>query len=150
MAVSYHLQDSDGEAPEKKQKTDNDATPTTAAATTAPPVVADATAPTTTTAAPTAAAPMVPLPPISQLLATTTTTTTTTTSSSAPDVYEEHLTCGICQSLLHKCVSLVPCMHSFCACCIGEWGMRSRQCPQCRQNIKVCLSYQHVLLVVGC
>lgn len=53
-----------------------------------------------------------------------------TTEKEADTDLEEHLICGICQSLFHKCISLIPCMHNFCAYCIGEWSERSNQCPQ--------------------
>ncbi|XP_051888509.1 E3 ubiquitin-protein ligase CHFR isoform X1 [Pristis pectinata] len=49
-----------------------------------------------------------------------------------PDKMEETLTCIICQDLLHDCVSLQPCMHSFCAACYSGWMERSSLCPTCR------------------
>uniref|UniRef100_A0A2I3H819 E3 ubiquitin-protein ligase CHFR n=1 Tax=Nomascus leucogenys TaxID=61853 RepID=A0A2I3H819_NOMLE len=38
-----------------------------------------------------------------------------TAAAGKPDKMEETLTCIICQDLLHDCVSLQPCMHTFCA-----------------------------------
>lgn len=49
-----------------------------------------------------------------------------------PDRMEEQLTCCICQDLLHDCVSLQPCMHTFCAACYSGWMERSSLCPTCR------------------
>ncbi|XP_041078871.1 E3 ubiquitin-protein ligase CHFR-like isoform X2 [Polyodon spathula] len=48
------------------------------------------------------------------------------------DKMEESLTCIICQDLLHDCVSLQPCMHTFCAACYSDWMERSSFCPTCR------------------
>nr|XP_054755367.1 E3 ubiquitin-protein ligase CHFR-like [Lytechinus pictus] len=42
----------------------------------------------------------------------------------------ETLICSICQDILHKCISLQPCMHSFCAACISGWMKHSKRCPQ--------------------
>ena len=50
--------------------------------------------------------------------------------ASGEALIEEHLVCGICQSLFHKCVSIIPCLHNFCAYCIGEWCQRSNKCPE--------------------
>ncbi|RLV99742.1 hypothetical protein DV515_00009439 [Chloebia gouldiae] len=54
------------------------------------------------------------------------------TSNVKPDKMEETLTCIICQELLHDCVSLQPCMHTFCAACYSGWMERSSLCPTCR------------------
>eukprot|EP01112_Ceratiomyxa_fruticulosa_P018514 TRINITY_DN5928_c1_g1_i1.p1 TRINITY_DN5928_c1_g1~~TRINITY_DN5928_c1_g1_i1.p1 ORF type:complete len:765 (-),score=184.83 TRINITY_DN5928_c1_g1_i1:534-2828(-) len=76
---------------------------------------------------------------------TSTTTTTTTVSTSSSDKsnkrskmedLEDNLLCGICQEILYKAVSLVPCLHNFCMCCYGDWAERSNDCPQCRQKVK--------------
>uniref|UniRef100_A0A8C6UB29 E3 ubiquitin-protein ligase CHFR n=1 Tax=Neogobius melanostomus TaxID=47308 RepID=A0A8C6UB29_9GOBI len=48
------------------------------------------------------------------------------------DKMEESLTCIICQDLLYDCVSVQPCMHTFCAACYSGWMERSPQCPTCR------------------
>ncbi|XP_072289229.1 E3 ubiquitin-protein ligase CHFR isoform X2 [Eucyclogobius newberryi] len=48
------------------------------------------------------------------------------------DKMEESLTCIICQDLLFDCVSLQPCMHTFCAACYSGWMERSSLCPTCR------------------
>ncbi|XP_062874147.1 E3 ubiquitin-protein ligase CHFR [Trichomycterus rosablanca] len=48
------------------------------------------------------------------------------------DRMEESLTCIICQDLLYDCVSLQPCMHTFCAACYSGWMERSSLCPTCR------------------
>uniref|UniRef100_A0A8C4Z7A1 E3 ubiquitin-protein ligase CHFR n=1 Tax=Gadus morhua TaxID=8049 RepID=A0A8C4Z7A1_GADMO len=48
------------------------------------------------------------------------------------DKMEDSLTCIICQDLLHDCVSLQPCMHTFCSACYSGWMERSSLCPTCR------------------
>jgi len=52
------------------------------------------------------------------------------------DNFEENLVCGICQEILYKCVSLIPCLHNFCAGCYAEWCKRSNKCPACRLKVK--------------
>ncbi|KAJ8380199.1 hypothetical protein SKAU_G00009770 [Synaphobranchus kaupii] len=56
----------------------------------------------------------------------------TAESTTKTDKMEESLTCIICQDLLHDCVSLQPCMHTFCAACYSGWMERSSLCPTCR------------------
>lgn len=51
------------------------------------------------------------------------------------DMFAETLTCIICQELLHDCISLQPCMHSFCAGCYSEWMAHSSECPSCRMHV---------------
>ncbi|XP_050409381.1 E3 ubiquitin-protein ligase CHFR isoform X1 [Patella vulgata] len=48
------------------------------------------------------------------------------------DALAESLLCIICQEILHDCISLQPCMHSFCAGCYSDWMERSSECPSCR------------------
>lgn len=55
--------------------------------------------------------------------------------SDGPDEIEEALICTICQELLHDCISLQPCMHSFCAGCYSDWMDRSNECPTCRMKV---------------
>uniref|UniRef100_A0A4W5K3U1 E3 ubiquitin-protein ligase CHFR n=1 Tax=Hucho hucho TaxID=62062 RepID=A0A4W5K3U1_9TELE len=55
-----------------------------------------------------------------------------TVEEAKTDKMEESLTCIICQDLLHDCVSLQPCMHTFCAACYSDWMERSSLCPTCR------------------
>ncbi|XP_014965267.2 E3 ubiquitin-protein ligase CHFR isoform X4 [Macaca mulatta] len=59
-----------------------------------------------------------------------------------PDKMEETLTCIICQDLLHDCVSLQPCMHTFCAACYSGWMERSSLCPTCRCPVeRICKNH---------
>ncbi|XP_025717406.1 E3 ubiquitin-protein ligase CHFR isoform X2 [Callorhinus ursinus] len=59
-----------------------------------------------------------------------------------PDKMEETLTCIICQDLLHDCVSLQPCMHTFCAACYSGWMERSTLCPTCRCPVeRICKNH---------
>ncbi|XP_033748053.1 E3 ubiquitin-protein ligase CHFR-like isoform X2 [Pecten maximus] len=53
-----------------------------------------------------------------------------------PDEIEEALICTICQELLHDCISLQPCMHSFCAGCYSDWMDKSNECPTCRMKVE--------------
>lgn len=63
-------------------------------------------------------------------------------SSVKPDKMEETLTCIICQELLHDCVSLQPCMHTFCAACYSGWMERSSLCPTCRCPVeRICKNH---------
>uniref|UniRef100_A0A8C8BHZ8 E3 ubiquitin-protein ligase CHFR n=1 Tax=Otus sunia TaxID=257818 RepID=A0A8C8BHZ8_9STRI len=64
------------------------------------------------------------------------------TSNMKPDKMEETLTCIICQELLHDCVSLQPCMHTFCAACYSGWMERSSLCPTCRCPVeRICKNH---------
>ncbi|KAM8817291.1 E3 ubiquitin-protein ligase CHFR isoform 1-T1 [Rhynchonycteris naso] len=59
-----------------------------------------------------------------------------------PDKMEETLTCIICQDLLHDCVSLQPCLHTFCAACYSGWMERSTLCPTCRCPVeRICKNH---------
>ncbi|XP_034953744.2 E3 ubiquitin-protein ligase CHFR isoform X1 [Zootoca vivipara] len=59
-----------------------------------------------------------------------------------PDKMEETLTCIICQELLYDCVSLQPCMHTFCAACYSGWMERSSLCPTCRCPVeRICKNH---------
>jgi hypothetical protein len=40
---------------------------------------------------------------------------------------ESDLTCSICQEIYYRCVSVLPCLHNFCAPCYGAWAKRSKQ-----------------------
>ncbi|XP_056004862.1 E3 ubiquitin-protein ligase CHFR-like isoform X2 [Ostrea edulis] len=51
------------------------------------------------------------------------------------DEIEEALVCIICQEIMHDCVSLQPCMHTFCAGCYSDWMKRSPECPSCRMGV---------------
>ncbi|XP_034026974.1 E3 ubiquitin-protein ligase CHFR-like isoform X2 [Thalassophryne amazonica] len=66
------------------------------------------------------------------------------TEGRKPDKMEESLTCIICQDLLHDCVSLQPCMHTFCAACYSGWMERSSLCPTCRCPVER-LRKNHIL-----
>uniref|UniRef100_A0A8C6XYI5 E3 ubiquitin-protein ligase CHFR n=1 Tax=Naja naja TaxID=35670 RepID=A0A8C6XYI5_NAJNA len=58
------------------------------------------------------------------------------------DKMGESLSCIICQELLHDCVSLQPCMHTFCAACYSEWMERSSLCPTCRCPVeRICKNH---------
>ena len=51
------------------------------------------------------------------------------------DKMSEHITCGICQEVLYKVVSTIPCLHNFCAACASDCLKRSSECPICRTEI---------------
>ena len=42
--------------------------------------------------------------------------------------------CSICYDHIYRCVTLIPCLHNFCASCISSWTQKSDHCPQCRQR----------------
>ena len=55
-----------------------------------------------------------------------------------PDFTAEHVQCAICRDVLHKPVSLVPCLHNFCAaCCSDALQAGNRRCVICRDPITV-------------
>jgi len=56
--------------------------------------------------------------------------------ASVPCDLEEDLRCGICTDVLHRCLTLVPCGHNFCAACLAKWRRRSSLCPGCRASVR--------------
>ncbi|KAL4223431.1 hypothetical protein ACF0H5_016902 [Mactra antiquata] len=52
------------------------------------------------------------------------------------DDIEENLQCMICQEIMYDCISLQPCLHSFCAGCYSDWMSRSQECPSCRKKVE--------------
>ncbi|XP_065178136.1 E3 ubiquitin-protein ligase CHFR-like [Sycon ciliatum] len=56
-------------------------------------------------------------------------------ATAAADAMLENMMCGICQDVLHDCVSLQPCLHAFCGGCYSPWMQRAKNCPQCRQRV---------------
>ncbi|XP_064612739.1 E3 ubiquitin-protein ligase CHFR-like [Liolophura sinensis] len=60
----------------------------------------------------------------------------TDSKPSAGDAIAESLVCIICQEILHNCISLQPCLHSFCAGCYSDWMDRSNECPSCRMKVQ--------------
>lgn len=56
-------------------------------------------------------------------------------ASKMDDSMAETMTCGICQEILYKCVSAVPCLHNFCSACASDCIKRSSECPMCRTEI---------------
>ncbi|RUS30164.1 hypothetical protein BC938DRAFT_479778, partial [Jimgerdemannia flammicorona] len=50
------------------------------------------------------------------------------------DAFGDQLTCGICHEILYKAVSLLPCLHTFCAACYSDWLVVSDKCPSCRDK----------------
>lgn len=53
-----------------------------------------------------------------------------------PRELEEDLRCGICTDVLHRCLTIVPCGHNFCAICLAKWRKRSTVCPGCRGPVR--------------
>eukprot|EP00730_Choanoeca_flexa_P005643 TRINITY_DN11991_c1_g1_i1.p1 TRINITY_DN11991_c1_g1~~TRINITY_DN11991_c1_g1_i1.p1 ORF type:complete len:692 (+),score=144.81 TRINITY_DN11991_c1_g1_i1:255-2330(+) len=51
------------------------------------------------------------------------------------DDTEAELTCAICREILHDAVSLLPCLHTFCAGCFSQWHERDATCPDCRVKV---------------
>ena len=49
--------------------------------------------------------------------------------------YEDILTCSICYEIMHKSISLQPCLHSFCSGCYSDWMDKSNECPNCRLHV---------------
>ena len=47
----------------------------------------------------------------------------------------EEMRCCICIDYIYKCVTLIPCLHNFCASCFSDWMVKSQMCPQCREEV---------------
>ncbi|KAH8549322.1 hypothetical protein BGW37DRAFT_502665 [Umbelopsis sp. PMI_123] len=45
------------------------------------------------------------------------------------------LTCAICQELYYQPVTLIMCLHVFCASCYSQHLARQRDCPICREEV---------------
>jgi E3 ubiquitin-protein ligase CHFR len=52
------------------------------------------------------------------------------------DSMRANLQCAICCSVFYSPVSLMPCLHSFCAGCYAGWEKAHKDCPTCRQQVK--------------
>lgn len=63
---------------------------------------------------------------------------------SGNDNYADILTCTVCLELIHDCVSLQPCLHSFCSGCFSEWMEESDLCPICRVQV-IRISKNHTI-----
>ena len=46
----------------------------------------------------------------------------------------EEMRCCICIDYIYQCVTLIPCLHNFCAACFSDWMEKSHECPQCREK----------------
>ncbi|PWN23109.1 hypothetical protein BCV69DRAFT_108150 [Microstroma glucosiphilum] len=44
------------------------------------------------------------------------------------------LVCNICLDVPSHVATVLPCLHSFCWCCIEEWFKKHRKCPRCAQS----------------
>jgi len=55
-------------------------------------------------------------------------------SKLADDLGEE-MKCCICIDYIYQCVTLVPCLHNFCAACFSDWMKKSKVCPNCRADV---------------
>uniref|UniRef100_A0A1I8HFM0 E3 ubiquitin-protein ligase CHFR n=1 Tax=Macrostomum lignano TaxID=282301 RepID=A0A1I8HFM0_9PLAT len=53
-------------------------------------------------------------------------------SSASGDPMEANLNCTICCEIFHDCVTLIPCLHGYCAGCYSQWRRTNPVCPQCR------------------
>jgi E3 ubiquitin-protein ligase CHFR len=47
----------------------------------------------------------------------------------------EEMRCCICIDYIYKCITLIPCLHNFCASCFSDWMQKSSMCPQCREEV---------------
>lgn len=47
----------------------------------------------------------------------------------------EEMRCCICIDYIYQCVTLIPCLHNFCAACFSDWMQKSKLCPQCREPV---------------
>eukprot|EP00933_Yihiella_yeosuensis_P022485 TRINITY_DN17710_c0_g1_i1.p1 TRINITY_DN17710_c0_g1~~TRINITY_DN17710_c0_g1_i1.p1 ORF type:complete len:334 (-),score=30.72 TRINITY_DN17710_c0_g1_i1:89-1090(-) len=55
------------------------------------------------------------------------------------DLLEDHLKCSICQDVLYRPTTILPCLHSFCSSCLGGYfshgNLLQIRCPVCREPI---------------
>mmetsp|Transcript_2466 Transcript_2466/g.9281 ORF Transcript_2466/g.9281 Transcript_2466/m.9281 type:complete len:638 (-) Transcript_2466:5059-6972(-) len=65
-------------------------------------------------------------------------------ASKDDDAFAEELTCGICSEILYKPISVLPCLHSFCAPCYSQWMDESDNCPHCRKEVEL-VRRNHIL-----
>ena len=56
----------------------------------------------------------------------------------------EIVTCSICSDIMHDCISLQPCLHTYCAGCYSEWMAKSNQCPICKKVVER-ISKNHIV-----
>jgi hypothetical protein len=67
------------------------------------------------------------------------------------DAVSDELNCSICMSsILHKAVTLMPCLHNFCAGCYSVWKQQSNACPQCRSNVETITRRRQMGVTVPC
>ncbi|WAR03521.1 CHFR-like protein [Mya arenaria] len=67
-----------------------------------------------------------------------------TVEAPVKDDIEENLLCIICQEIMQDCISLQPCLHSYCAGCYSDWMARSQECPSCRKKVER-INKNHIL-----
>ena len=48
--------------------------------------------------------------------------------------FKNEAICNICCKMIYECVSVVPCLHSFCTICFMRHLKRSQKCPQCGER----------------
>ena len=58
----------------------------------------------------------------------------TNVSESQEELIRE-LSCSICSEIYYKPVSVLPCLHNFCASCLGGWRKQNNTCPTCRVHV---------------
>ncbi len=60
------------------------------------------------------------------------------------DNMEDLMTCSICIDIMHDCISLQPCLHTYCAGCCSEWMAKSKECPICKKEVER-ISKNHIV-----
>ena len=48
----------------------------------------------------------------------------------------QQMKCSFCLEIMHKPVSLIPCLHNFCGGCYADWMVKNNNCPECRDKVK--------------
>ncbi len=64
------------------------------------------------------------------------------------DINEE-LICAICINTISNCVTLSPCLHSFCNDCVIRFRKSSTECPTCRQRIHFANKNPFITKLIG-
>lgn len=64
------------------------------------------------------------------------------------DAVATNLTCAICREIMHDCLSLLPCLHNFCAGCYSQWSAQESSCPECRVQVQKVQRYVLCILML--
>jgi E3 ubiquitin-protein ligase CHFR len=61
----------------------------------------------------------------------------------------EEMQCSICIDYIYQCITLIPCLHNFCASCYSDWMQKSKDCPSCRDPVTEARKNANVNNIIG-